>query len=54
MNFAAGQATTATESATLASLSSANALSCTGNAPAPTNAGQPNNVPSKTGQCAGL
>ena len=29
-------------------------LACTGNAPAPTNAGQPNTAPSKTGQCAGI
>ena len=29
-------------------------LACAGNNPAPTNAGQPNTAPSKTGQCAGL
>jgi hypothetical protein len=30
------------------------ALACSGNNPAPTNAGQPNTAGSKTGQCAGL
>jgi hypothetical protein len=30
------------------------ALACSGNNPAPTNAGQPNTAPTKTGQCAGL
>jgi hypothetical protein len=30
------------------------ALNCSGNTPAPTNAGQPNSAASKTGQCAGL
>jgi len=30
------------------------ALNCTGNNPAPTNAGQTNTAGSKTGQCAGL
>jgi len=29
-------------------------LACSGNNPAPTNAGQPNSAPSKTGQCVGL
>ena len=29
-------------------------LACSGNAPPPTNAGQPNTAASKTGQCAGL
>jgi len=29
-------------------------LGCSGNSPAPTNAGQPNTAPTKTGQCAGL
>ncbi len=29
-------------------------LACSGNTPAPTNAGQPNTAPSKTGQCAGI
>ncbi len=29
-------------------------LACSGHDPAPTNAGQPNTAPTKTGQCAGL
>jgi hexosaminidase len=29
-------------------------LACSGNVPAPTNAGQPNTAASKTGQCVGL
>lgn len=29
-------------------------LACSGNNPAPTNSGQPNTAPTKTGQCAGL
>jgi hexosaminidase len=29
-------------------------LACTGNTPAPTNAGQPNTAGSRTGQCTGL